>query len=66
MHTVWEVDIPQYAVISTTNIVLLKKLMTIISNYVPFKSNMNSISERSGISLNTMKNYLKLLNDAQI
>jgi predicted AAA+ superfamily ATPase len=27
---------------------------------------MNSISERSGISLNTMKNYLNLLNDAQL
>jgi len=64
--TVLEVDIPQYASISASNRVLLKKLLAVISNSVPFKPNMNAISERTGISLNTMKNYLKLLNDAQI
>ena len=40
--------------------------MMVVSSSVPFKPNMNSISERTGISLNTMKNYLKLLNDAQL
>jgi predicted AAA+ superfamily ATPase len=64
--TVLEVDIPQYALIQTGNIVMLKKLLAVISNSVPFKPNMNSISERTGISLNTMKNYLKLLNEAQL
>lgn len=64
--TVLEVDIPQYAAIPVSNSIMLKKLLTVISNSVPFKPNMNSISERTGISLNTMKNYLKLLNDAQI
>ena len=64
--TVLEVDIPQYAAISVSNGVLLKKLLSVISNSVPFKPNMNAISERTGISLNTMKNYLKLLHDAQL
>jgi hypothetical protein len=64
--TVLELDIPQYALIQTSNVVMLKKLMMVISSSVPFKPNMNSISERTGISLNTMKNYLKLLNDAQL
>jgi predicted AAA+ superfamily ATPase len=64
--TVLEVDIPQYAVISPSNVILLKKLMAIISSSVPYKPNMNAISERSGISLNTMKNYLNLLNEAQL
>lgn len=64
--TVLEVDIPQYALIQTANIIMLKKMMMVISSSVPFKPNMNSISERTGISLNTMKNYLKLLNDAQL
>jgi predicted AAA+ superfamily ATPase len=64
--TVLEVDIPQYASITASNGVLLKKLLAVISNSVPFKPNMNSISERTGISLNTMKNYLKWLNDAQL
>lgn len=64
--TVLEVDIPQYASIPVSNTVLLKKLLAVISNSVPFKPNMNALSERTGISLNTMKNYLKLLNDAQL
>uniref|UniRef100_UPI004047FEED hypothetical protein n=1 Tax=Mariniflexile sp. TaxID=1979402 RepID=UPI004047FEED len=64
--TVLEVDIPQYAYIPASHAILLKKLLAVISNSVPFKPNMNSISERTGISLNTMKNYLKLLNDAQL
>ena len=64
--TVLEVDIPQYASIPVSNSVRLKKLLAVISNSVPFKPNMNAISERTGISLNTMKNYLKLLNDAQL
>jgi predicted AAA+ superfamily ATPase len=64
--TVLEVDIPQYAFIQTSNIEYLKKLLAIISNSVPFKPNMNSLSERTGISLNTMKLYLKLLNDAEL
>lgn len=64
--TVLEVDIPQYASIPVSNSILLKKLLTVISNSVPFKPNMNTISERTGISLNTMKNYLKLLHDAQL
>jgi predicted AAA+ superfamily ATPase len=64
--TVLEVDIPRYALIQTANIIMLKKMMMVISSSVPFKPNMNSISERTGISLNTMKNYLKLLSDAQL
>jgi predicted AAA+ superfamily ATPase len=64
--TVLEVDIPQYAAIPVSNSILLKKLLAVISNSVPFKPNMNALSERTGISLNTMKNYLKLLHDAQL
>jgi hypothetical protein len=64
--TVLEVDIPQYASIPVSNSILLKKLLKVISNSVPFKPNMNALSERTGISLNTMKNYLKLLDDAQL
>ena len=64
--TVLEVDIPQFASIPSSNIMLLKKLMAVISSSVPFKPNMHAISERTGISINTMKNYLKLLNDAQL
>lgn len=64
--TVLEVDIPQYAGIQTANIIALKKLLAVISNATPFKPNMNSLSERTGISLNTMKLYLKLLTEAEL
>jgi len=64
--TVLEVDIPQFASIQTSNIIYLKKLLKIISASVPFKPNMNALSVRTGISLNTMKNYIQWLNDAQL
>jgi len=64
--TILEIDIPQFSLIQTGNIIYLKKLLSIISNSVPFKPNMKSLSERTGISLNTMKLYLKLLNDADL
>ena len=44
----------------------LKKLLKIVSSSIPFKPNMKSLSERIGISLNTMKAYLKLLDDAEM
>lgn len=64
--TVLEVDIPQFEFIQTSNIIYLKKLLKIISRSVPFKPNMNALSERTGISLNTLKTYLKYLNDANL
>jgi hypothetical protein len=64
--TVLEVDIPQFELIQSSNIIYLKKMLKIISRSVPFKPNMNVLSERAGISLNTMKTYLKYLNDAKL
>jgi uncharacterized protein len=64
--TVLEIDIPQFEFIQTSNIIYLKKLLKIISKSVPFKPNMNALSQRTGISLNTMKNYLKHLKDANL
>ncbi len=64
--TVLEIDIPQYASIQTSGIIALKKLLTIISNSVPFMPNMNTLSSRTGISINTMKQYLKLLDEAEL
>ncbi len=62
--TVLDVDIPQYESVQTSGIIYLKRLLKIISRSVPFKPNMNTLSERTGISLNTMKNYLNYLKDA--
>jgi uncharacterized protein len=64
--TVLEVDIPQFESIQTSNIILLKRLLQVIASSVPFKPNMQSLSQRTGISLNTLKNYLQYLNNARI
>jgi len=64
--TILEVDIPQFEQIQTSHLVYLKKLLKIVSNSVPFKPNMSALSERTGISLNTMKNYFSYLNNARL
>lgn len=66
IQTVIEIDIPQFESVQTSNIIYLKKLLNIISHSVPFKPNLNSISQRTGIALNTLKKYIKYLNDAQM
>lgn len=64
IQVVLEIDIPQIESMLTSNIILLKKLLQIVSGSVPFKPNMATISQRTGISLNTMKQYLKYLSEA--
>lgn len=64
--TVMEIDIPQFEAIQTSNIILLKRLLQVIATSVPFKPNMQAVSQRTGISLNTLKNYLQYLNNAKI
>lgn len=64
--TVLEVDIPQFESIQVSGIVYLKKLLKIISRSAPFKPNMNALSGRTGISLNTMKTYISYLNNAEL
>jgi hypothetical protein len=61
-----EIDIPQYEQVQTSNIIYLRKLLQVISGSVPFKPNLNSVSQRTGISLNTMKQYLRYLSDANL
>lgn len=64
--TILEIDIPQFEAIQISGITYLKKLLKVISRSVPFKPNMSSLSSRTGISLNTMKTYIKYLYDAKL
>ncbi len=61
-----ETDLPSVAEISYTKINKIKQLLYIISTSVPFKPNIQKLSERTGISRNTLKNYLHLLDKAGI
>jgi uncharacterized protein len=66
VQVVLEVDIPQFENIQTSNIFLLKRLLQLIATSVPFKPNYQTISERTGISINTLKNYLHHLERARL
>lgn len=61
-----EIDIPQFESVQISHVILIKKLLQVIAGSVPFKPNMNAISQRTGISLNTLKRYIKYLSDAGI
>lgn len=66
INMVLEVDIPQYEEMQISHITKIKRLLTIISESVPFKPNMQKLAERSGISINTLKLYLQYLSEAEI
>ncbi|HKM94727.1 MAG TPA: AAA family ATPase [Prolixibacteraceae bacterium] len=66
LHLVLDVDIPQYEQVQISNIVAIKRLLQIIASSVPFKPNYTAISQRSGISINTLKNYINYLSDAEL
>ncbi len=66
LQMVLDVDIPQYEQMLMANIPAIKRLLQIISGTVPFKPNYNTISGRSGISINTVKNYIGFLSEAQL
>lgn len=66
IQAVLEVDIPQFENIQTSNIFLLKRLLQLIASSVPFKPNLQTISQRTGISINTIKNYLQYLQNARL
>jgi len=61
---VLESDLPYISGVSYSNINKLKQLLYVISESVPFKPNIEKLSERIGISKNTLKDYLHYLNDA--
>jgi hypothetical protein len=64
INQVLETDLPYAAKISFSNIHKLKQLLYVISESAPFKPNIEKLSERIGISKNTLKDYLHWMNDA--
>lgn len=66
IHVVLDIDIPQSFDISLHSIEKIKKLLYIISTSVPFKPNIQKLSERIETTRNSVKTYLHYLNKAQI
>lgn len=59
-----EVDIPQYTDMTASAIRKLKKLMSIVSESVPFKPNLSSISQVLGISRNLLPEWFVYMEKA--
>ncbi len=66
VHLILDVDIPQYEQVQISNIIAMKRLLQIIASSVPFKPNYTAISQRSGISINSLKSYISYLSDAEL
>ncbi|MEI6889677.1 MAG: AAA family ATPase [Bacteroidota bacterium] len=63
---VLESDIPNIIDIPMSSVDNIRLLLSIISEGVPFKPNIQKLSERTGISRNTIIYYLHLLEDARV
>lgn len=59
-----ETDIPEYANMNVSTGRKLKKLMMVISESVPFKPNMVTLSEVLGVSRNNVADYLMYIEEA--
>lgn len=59
-----EVDIPQYTDMTASAIRKLKRLMSIVSESVPFKTNLSSISQVLGISRNLLPEWFVYMEKA--
>jgi len=59
-----ESDIPQYANLNVGTSRKLKRLLSIISESVPFKPNFSKISEMIGVSRNSLDDYLSYMEKA--
>ena len=66
MNLSMETDIPSVIDLPFSNIVKLKKLLYLLSLSVPFKPNIQRLSEKTGITRNTVIQYLHLLEDARL
>lgn len=66
INTVIEVDIPTVYAVDYAAVQNIKKLLSIISEIVPFKPNIKKLSEQIGISRESLIKYLKYIENADL
>ena len=66
INVVLESDLPSVNNIDFRNIIKLKKLLYVIAHSVPFRANITTLSERIGVSRNTILQYMEYLKKAGI
>lgn len=66
INQVIESDLPLVANINYSNVSRMKQLIQIIAESVPYKPNLEKLSGLTGLSINTLKDYLYYLNEAML
>ena len=66
ISTILEGDLPAILNIDYSSVIKLKKLLYIISTSVPFKPNITSLSQKTGIARDTLLRYLDHLEQAHL
>lgn len=66
INTIIEVDIPAVYAVEYSAVHNIKKMLSIISQLVPFKPNVKQLSEKIGISRESFMRYLRLLEKADL
>ncbi len=61
-----ETDLPAAASISYTSVINLKKLLSVISESVPFQPNISKLSQKIGVTRDTLIKYLQYLEKANL
>jgi uncharacterized protein len=66
INLVLENDIPALKPVNMEGIRKLKQLLYVVSTSVPFKPNISKLSDKTGISRNSLVQYLHFLHEAEI
>lgn len=66
INFILEIEIPQLKEVSIHFLPKIKQLLFAISESAPFMPNISKLSERIGVSRETLLNYIQYLNDAQL
>jgi predicted AAA+ superfamily ATPase len=66
LDVVMEVDIPLAFKVDFSAVLNIKKLLKIIANSVPFKPNINKLSQQVGLSRETLVKYLQFMEKADM
>jgi uncharacterized protein len=66
INLILEVDLPYIQDIQFSSIEKLKKLLYILATSAPFKPNVQKLSEKIGVTRNTIINFLQYLQEAKI
>lgn len=66
INMILEVELPLLRRVEISKVIKIKELLYIVSQSVPFKPNITSLSNKIGITRNTLVEYLRHLNEVNL